>query len=475
MRMPQLRQDLQQIRADGFNGIIAVVPWRGFQSSQFPVAYDSFYEQQLRLLLHEARRARLRVVLRVAYTHLLLPGPVENGIRQAQRLLTEPAVEAAWLDYHRKLHAVIRGHAGYIAAFVSWEELWHAFANWQTQEHEERRWLTRECGYADYLRANGITDHDCIPERQDPAYVHYHRFINQRIADLFARARSRMPELGVEARIDRDPLHSDGETIWLENDRFYDLEPARYSYWAPFFGAENQGEAIDVDAAIDSLGSMLRENSRDGELTGQVLEQFNFIDDTLRYAGVHAKLRREGIGEFLQRAAELLRRYSGGYGLWAWRSYRSNVLYNAALLDSGRGWLTSGERRFAPEGGCTLLSGESLTQQLFPKVAGIPRAHPIDHLSLRLQCSSPGVHVRARLNRGPWADCKNAAAEWDLVLDFESVFREGLLFELEVLEGSLELQRLFLFSQVYDGAVRDVDGEPDVYLADIQALNRRLP
>lgn len=477
MRMPGLRSELKQLRSDGFNTIILVVPWRGFQNSQSPVSYDDFYQRQLQLVLAEAERARLQVLLRVAFAHQVLRGPAVGSIRAAQGVLTDASMEAAWLDYHERLSAIVRANSCCIGAFVSWEEFWQTFTHWQRLPPGERRQFARSSGFLDYLESKSVNGMDAVPELQGPGHEHFHGFMNHRIRSLFERARERFPLLGIEYRADRDPLVTAHGTQWLENDPFSDWEPARFSYWAPFMGAQNEGEAIPALEALESLHTMLRKSSDEGRRTGQVLEQFNFIDDTPKYAGVHAQIADGEMARFLRGAVPLLRRYTSGYGLWAPRDYRCNMLFNTAFLDRGRAWeLSAGE--FLTCGGALLPAAAMLTQRIEPRIAWVPKAHPFSEVRLRLQyCGKQRPQLRAQLNEGGWREltCSEpGVAEATLPVDFDTIVDGGLRFELANDGGSVELQRVHLYDQVYSAGVRDVDGSPGRFLRDVRTFNRRL-
>ena len=56
-RLDSVAGDFQRLREDGFNAVILVVPWRGFQIEQFPPRYEEHYWKLLRSLMKEASRA----------------------------------------------------------------------------------------------------------------------------------------------------------------------------------------------------------------------------------------------------------------------------------------------------------------------------------------------------------------------------------------------------------------------------------
>jgi hypothetical protein len=481
MRMPALREDLKRLHSDGFNTIILVVPWRGLQSSQSPIEYDDFHRKQLRLVLAEAQRTGLAVLLRVAYAHQVMLGPAIGGIRQAQGLLTDPLIEEAWLDYHREIGRLVADYPCCIGGFASWEELWHAFGNWQARDQNVRRTAAISSGYLSYLDARDIAHNGEIPSTESPDHAYYLAFVNHRMTQLFERARNCWPQLGVEFRVDKDLVSTDDGPHWFENNSFLDWEPNRYSYWAPFIGAKNEGEELSAEAAAASLKYMLESSSASGSCTGQVLEQFNFVDNTQKYLGTHAQIATDQIEEFLTLAAPLLQTYAGGYGLWAARDYRLNILYNTAFLNGGHGWVLQGGD-WKRSGGLKMSSGARLVQRIHPRVAWIPRIHPFSEIKLDIDLNRSlpprSGALRARLNGGIWSTLQASAVDNRLSakvpVDFERIFSEGIYFELENRGAALSILRLQLYDQTYTAGVRGVDAEPGPYLAGIRRFNQRL-
>lgn len=481
MRSPVIRRELRQIRKDGFNTIIVVVPWRSFQSSQQPVEYDRFYQSQLRLVLKEAQRAGLAVLLRVAYTHQVRLESSLNGFRWAQAMLTDPAIEAAWLDYFSEISRIGQEFDCCIGGFISWEELWHAFRVWQEQSGDANTAAARSSGYLDYLEERGIHHDGCIPCKDSPEHAHFLDFANLRMETMFERARSRWSQLGVEYRVDKDPVPSDNGIEWLDNNNFLAWEPHRYSYWAPFMGAENVGEELSAEQAEVLLRYMLDTTSEAGAFPGQVLEQFNFIDNTQKYLGTHAKIAEQDLGDFLMRAVPLLRRYAGGYGLWASRDYRMNLLFNGAFLDECRGWVLRGAVNAKSAGGVRLRSGGALLQKIEPRITWVQRNHSARELTLEIDCLprrfASTSQVRVRLNEGAWASCtmvEKGRLTARVLADLKDVFDNGISFEVENCGRPLTLTRVFLHYETYAAGVRDVDARPAHYLDIIQEFNAQL-
>lgn len=473
-----LLDDLGRIKEDGFNTIILVIPWRGFQLDQLEPAYDSFYERQLRRVLHAADKKGLSVIVRAAYTYQILVDKHLSGITQAQRLLTDEDTRKAWLDYLQRLYRICHGYRCFRQGFISWEEFWHAFANWQLREQRPRRELAVSSGYLQYLSEKNITGVEEIPRPGEAGHRDYHAFTNVRIREVFEQAATVFPGLSMEFRVDKERIENDGEIEWVGNDDYSDQQSLRFSYWAPFMGAKNEGEKLSSAEAAHLLEYMLNEVSSDGRLTGHVVDQFNFVDEAPKFKGVHAEIDESQVADFLQASVPLLREKSSGYGVWAYRDYRQNVLYNARFLMGLRGWeVPRGRVRTLQGGGISLGPDSILRQYLAPAVAGLQRGVGFEFLTLSLSLRKVPTlaNLSARINAGSWCQLQLDSGSREFVgninVDFGSVMADGLILELRNDEMALPIEAVSLYHWIFRGGIRCDNGGPSRHHAAIRAFN----
>ena len=473
--------ELRTIQDDGFNTVILVVPWRGFQVDQLQPAYDAFYERQLRRVLAATDRLGLSVIVRVGYSNQVFVESHLSGITQAQRLLTDVETRAAWLDYLQRLYRICHGYRSFRQGFLSWEEFWHAFAHWQLREERPRREIAETSGFIAYLSARGIDNVSEIPRPGEALQSEYHGFTNSRIREMYEVAAEVFPGLGMELRVDKEPL-PDGDSVrWAYNDSYADIAPLRFTYWAPFMGAKNKGEKLEADQAARLLEHMLDEVSRHGEHPAHVVDQFNFIDETPAYKGVHAEIEDVEISDFLQLAVPMLRQKSRGYGVWAHRDYRQNVLFNARFLMGLTGWeIPAGRVRARGGVGARMAGGAVLRQFLPSPVSGLQRS--VGFSSLRLVLAVRGAVHRARLqvriNAGYWQVVQfgdtHGEGLADIGVDFGSVMADGLILEIRNTGSSVDVESLALFHWVYRGGIRREDGTPARHHQAVVDFNRAL-
>jgi len=483
MDSQKLDSDLKQIIGDGFNTIILVIPWREFQSDQYDPHYDSFYIKQLDRVMAAADRHNLSVLVRVAYSHQLPEQATLSGLTQSQRLLTDPDTQKVWLHYLARVFEICHGYRSFRYGFLSWEEFWSGFARWQLYPLEFRTKLAQDTGFSAFLADRGITDILAIPRLDEPEYEHFHAFINHRVAQMYAMAETVFPRLCMEIRVDKDKLvGSSNEVQWLSNDAYLDLEKTRLTYWAPFMGAANEGEKLPAERAIELLAHMLDEVTEQGEKVNHVIDQFNFVDKAPKFRGIHAEIETEQVPAFLEAAAPLLAQKSTGYGVWAYRDYRQNLLYNARFLMGMRGWHhSSGPCKILRKGGIRLGSSATLRQVLPARVAGLQNAVPFDQFTLRVDVSralSPEHRLSVKINSTRWQVLEQIeganALGFDIPVDRPVVLEDGIVIELRNDGPPLDIYTLSLFHYVFRGALRLECGTPSTHHAALVEFNGQL-
>jgi hypothetical protein len=479
----KLNADLQQIIADGFNTIILVIPWREFQSDQFEPKYDPFYIKQLDRVMAAADRHGLSVIARVAYSHQLPEYAAISGLTQAQRLLTDLDTHSAWLAYLARVFEICHGYRSFRYGFLSWEEFWHAFARWQHYPLKFRTSLAEDTGFNAYLLRQGLSGVAAIPKVDEPEHKYFHAFINQRIEEMYEDALAVFPRLTMEIRVDKDKLlNTDGEVQWLGNDTYTGYEGTRMTYWAPFMGAANEGETLQVEQAIELLAHMLNEVTGNGDNINHVVDQFNFVDNAPKFRGIHAEIETGQVPAFLQAAAPLLAERSSGYGIWAYRDYRQNLIYNARFLMGIRGWThSSGQHKLLHSGGIRLGQSATLRQVLPARVAGLQSAVPFNRFTLQvdvLQTLTPDHRLSVKINSTHWLPLEltenGTALGLEIPVERAVVLEDGIVIELRNEGASLKIYTLSLYHYVFRGAIRLESGAPSTHHAALVNFNTQL-
>jgi len=356
----QVDDDFARIKADGFNTIILVIPWMGFETGfEDGVTESSSLYDRLEWLLAKINQAGLAYGLRVSFPHSFDPEVGINNHQICTGIFTESALREQWVHYLSRIAQRIDQHReSFRFAFFSWEDFFCPYVSIPNMKPEQRLDLAQRSGYqawlADnhpqelvellYQRSFDSMESVPFPERKSPAFWLFLRFVDQfLIEQLVEPGRKVLPELTMEVRVDKDAIHNGNETTWFEHDLALSDTQLRGSYWGAYYGARNQGELLSASEALQHFDYMLDEVSDSGKNTNHIVEQFNFADNTPGFAGRHAQIRNEDLPAFLKGAAKLLRQKSRGYGLWAYRDYVDSAIYNGSFELDLRGWETQGE------------------------------------------------------------------------------------------------------------------------------------
>lgn len=246
-RHEHVAADFARLRADGFNTVVLLVAWGDFQPLFEPCCtYDERAWQRLTFLLDEADHAGLRVVLRVGYGWSFHP---DAGVMAARihRLLNEHPVREAFFAFLDRINTALHGRATVRVSLLSWEDLWLHVIDPLARSDFERylRTLPSDDSHRQrYARNNTLPTPVSANAALFNAYWDW-LLLNE----LFRPAAQRLQPLSLEARIDREPLsRSDPDgtprTHWIGHESTYAPPGASIStlYWAPFWGARNEGE-----------------------------------------------------------------------------------------------------------------------------------------------------------------------------------------------------------------------------------------
>ncbi len=475
----QVDKDFAQIKADGFNTVILVVPWLGFETGFDDGAPEpSELYDRLDWLLAKIDQNGLGYALRVSFPHGY---DTENGIVNHQ-LCKEIYVDSErrmdWLNYISRIGQQINRHRdAFRFAFFSWEDFFCSFI-FPKFPLDQRLEIARDSGYQDWLAENfprqlveflymssfETMDAVPVPQRSSSATWFWLHFIDDfLINQLLIPARQYLPELAMEVRVDRDRSPLGEQSFWTSHDLALSDDRLRGSYWGPYHGARNESETLSASEALRGFDYMLNSVTANGQNTHHVVEQFNFIDNTPGL--VHAKIDESELSDFLEGAADLIKEKSMGYGLWAYHDYVDSAIYNGSFELDLRGWET--------EGGVTLITNDEGDRAIQLQANGrisqefAPYARFISlHLSENLTfCANfkplqQGARINLSIN-----DTDQGSFEVDNIgqqcfaLDIAAIRQPKVEFSLST-DAEIEIDDLRLYGFVQRLHVYDENGQP---------------
>ncbi len=478
-------EDFAALREDGFNTVVLVIPWAGFTPTASDGRLDANRTRRLAELVDLAEDAGLNVVLRLGYAW---DSSVPGAGAWLMQVWLDETVRQAWLRHIAGIWRVVEDRPNVLFGFISWEDLWAITGSGAGDEEERQRlayltgyreWLQRysdlETVSARYGRRFTGWEQVPVPPRTHPAFGLFFDFVDHAwIERFFKPAQDVFPTLSMEVRIDSDPVwNAPGElAYWHSHELAWDLPGAPWTtvYWAPAMGGENQGETLSPATAAERLAYQMRRLRR---VTGDrpiFIDQF-LVEDFTPGFEMNGRLAPAAIDDFLREAAPVLRRYTHGYSLWAWRDYRHNAVPSPDFSVLAGNW--DGEVEDAPDAPAYLLGQGERLQRSFHihefHAPGGPDSAALCVNAVRDGDSAPDLRVHS--NNGRQRAELDASGTGHACVDIDvhattTVALEGL--------ADLELFSVSLSGFTQPTGIRDLEGRPKPIAADWRHLNQEL-
>jgi len=485
--------DLKQIKEDGFNTVILVIPWLGFETgfADRSPAPTQLYER-LEHLLERIDESGLDYALRVGFPHSFDPDIDIGKWELCHAIFVDEVIRDQWKEYLSRIAERVNQHRdSFKTAFFSWEDFFCPYSSIPGMPLEQRQDIARLSGYQDWVQNN--YSHEmlellyqqsfdsleglAVPERRSPAFLLFMRYVDEfLIRELLIPGREAIPELAMEVRVDKDPVYDGDRITWTGHDLALTDDQLRGSYWGPYHGARNEGEFLSAEEALRNFDYMLDRVSDNGKRINHVVEQFNFVDNTPNFVGHHAQIDEKELPEFLQGAAPLLMQKSSGYGLWSYRDYADSALYNGSFELGLRGWGTNGDvnivTNVAGDLALSLQAGGSVSQSFLPydRFAALGLGK---QLTFCANFTPVDTDARVTLSINDLAlevievsEAKHHCTE----LDIEAIKSDNVVFSLSSDTG-IQLDDLQLFAFVQKLNVYNLDGTPGKLREWIYKLN----
>eukprot|EP00550_Attheya_septentrionalis_P012376 CAMPEP_0198303626 /NCGR_PEP_ID=MMETSP1449-20131203/56982_1 /TAXON_ID=420275 /ORGANISM="Attheya septentrionalis, Strain CCMP2084" /LENGTH=931 /DNA_ID=CAMNT_0044006123 /DNA_START=147 /DNA_END=2942 /DNA_ORIENTATION=+ len=388
--------DFEGFRKEGFNTVTLLVPWSGTQLNVMPPLYDSFTFERIEFVMNKAVKHGLRIIFRVSYPHSFNPANIIGVGERCTSIMAEDTsngFKEGWLDYMNKLNILFSKteyRETYLYSFFSWEDFFCLLSFAQdTPDNNERVRLSNHIGFGSYLTSRYSSDalKDMFPGVEPGEYPIPHwdigvksfspyiDFIDLKWWSLVEEARIVHPNLSMEVRVD-----AEGGTKTYDM-HLEDHGPPRQGYWSGYMGARTQ--VLSAEDGIKSLERILYHASG-GNRSPLLLGQFNFQDNTPRVNRTLPFISLDECNTFLEKSATVLKKYTQGYGLWAYRDYRQSAIFNGQFLRGLEGWdgKIGGKGSITFEDYFVLLSANGINNkdhESFAKVEQRVRQIPINN------------------------------------------------------------------------------------------------
>lgn len=385
--------NFEKIKADGFNSIILVVPWREFQPADGIQEFNPDAFARLNQVMNCAAEHDLWVVLRIGYSwdyygKAELPARFEGVINE------DGAERRQWLRYCDAIYQAVSVHPNFHSGFITWEDFWDYVHNMSRENTKKTmKKMAWSSGYQKYLNEHYTLEYISekygeefnsysdiyIPFRHMEATELFFEFYDQMLNGLLADSQTVFPGLSMEVRADGDPVYKeDGSMYYYSHHATYPCDGAEYSalMYSVSMGQRNESDRI---SAGEALAAMNRNMNSLTSLSGKkyYAEQLLYMDSTEAFS-YNTQIHDEETDDFVRALSPVLQQTTMGYGLWVYRNYVNNCVYNGQFGLGTSGWKFykgSAVEDFNGTKMAHLGEGGIITQELAGRMSGGPAIH----------------------------------------------------------------------------------------------------
>lgn len=487
--LSHISADFEDIRRDGFNSIILIVPWGEFQPGVNPIRFNEDAYRRLGFVCSTAHAAGLKVFMRVSYLWDYYPGVQQPTVDRSIALIGSTSLIPAWEQYLAKINTATRGCSE--AAFISWEDFWSLILTVETlKSAEQRAAYSKQTGYSEWIDRQADDAYKSrhaaefhrwgvypVPKRDSSDFeMVFQYFDDQLIHRLLPVLARNFTQASLEARMDSDPIY-DGENLvkLYAHPSHYRVNSSDYlmTYWAPAIGAVNNSEKEPANKVIGRF-IRLQRNLLTNTSNEIFIDQWLFKDSTPGFSR-NAQVEPAELSQFIRDFARPLAQFTAGYALWSWRDFQGSILFNGFFSLGNQGW------DFSPGAGIQRLSdgiyariseGQFIFQKV-PLLRDYFRQY-FDKYELRFTARGTG---RVRIQIGSAAqEAEIQAIKSAAVLTLEFPMGKDMDPDIRItaLSGAISISDLYLWNFEQISNVRSFDNIPNNHYDDVVVLNRAL-
>ena len=198
-----------------------------------------------------------------------------------------------------------------------------------------------------------------------------------------------------------------------------------------------------------------------------MIDQLLYMDETEDFQS-NARLLESHRGLFLMGLPELLHQYTNGYGIWTYRNYTNNPVYNSQFALGSRGWEVSGAAVQTRNGSSQMmiLPGGKISQKIGHRIGG--RNTHDNYVRFTGDSDSP---AEVTVTLGTQKQQISVDGEEQFTLEFGRDGYYSVEFEAD---GEVYLDNIQVYNFIQDGQLRDIDGNELSCMAPMRHLNRAM-
>lgn len=497
--LEQCKNDLAQLREDGFNTIILLVPWGLFQPTVQPVSYSKKAFANLDRVLRLADSMGLKVALRVG-SHEHIPRDAGGAKWMAATVLADEEEWVAYRDLFREVAARTKPHTNVLFIFWTFEDTGYTadlgFHQYPENVATFRQWLHRRPLWwwnllwwennASYETVEPPNQHaELLKTRKLRAFLDFSdELIARRLPDACEAAKQGNPDvvMSFQPRAEINWRHD--YSLQFELSPCYSFVTTWFSpYQSYMFGDERK--ELDGKRTASYVPRHLKRTENLSRGLPVFVDQFNF-----QHWGGHpeegALTAENEQFEFIANALPTLLRDSLGYALWNYQDYYLNVITNGSFRSGVEEWEPPPQEGLVKIKPSLANSGQELEIQPGGFIRQKMAIYDDQEYTLEFQARSahPGarVHVLIRfLPTRQFLDTSIAVGSQmePFSLKVKTPVDSGALsITFLPREGgpAVQIREIMLYPWVDTGGIYDVDGRPRMELRDLfRKLNALAP
>lgn len=441
-KIANLDSDFARIRGDGFTHIILIVPWAQFHERLDDMELSATYVARLNAILDAALRQSMQVILRVGF--LWENAPVRQRTYERFRQLPfSKKHQKCWKRFTGLVKELMTEHENFAFAFISWEDFfWPIYKNYSRQPEDERQELAELINYTDFSAPDLPR---VIPEEAGPGAAGFFEFFDRIILEyIYALASEGFPGIEYEYRSDASPFKTSRGVNFMPSIPIRKGGSFPIGYFHPNLGASTK--SLDIDTAFSNLMMLLQSASRIGIAHNSLfIDQFNFVTDNPEFPHF-AKIEANALRPFLEKSLEAIRHFGSGFGVWGYRDWVNDKLYNAGFELGLDGWDVIGNGIEDVSGGVRLRPGGRIAQSIFQSLG------PRSTVQIWFECPK-GAKVSLHFDGESAGDVEISAGRGLRDFEIKPGFGIQRQFEFGVTEGELTLTKVALFDHVFSSGL----------------------
>ena len=238
-----------------------------------------------------------------------------------------------------------------------------------------------------------------------------------------------------------------------------------------FMGAPNKSDYQPANTILLLMKNILLNVNKYTNQNKIFLDQFIWFDNTPGFEKT-TKIKENEIESFIHGSCSYLKNYTDGYGVWAYRDYIENTVYNPSFSMGITGWLTNGTTHLK-ENAIILEQDSSVSQKISKIVSTDKGPNTIVNVTFYAKSETPTAEIGIELSGIKFM--KNITDSGSL---YEFQLRTNDLNDVNItfssLNGTTTLSDVKVYNYIHEGDVYNTNWEPLRSLKPIQQLNKCL-